>query len=62
MRPNSADELKASIKATPQECYRWTASMPRRIDTVKHAQRGQAKYTDAVTQSKSPGQVLSIST
>ncbi len=42
-RPNNADDLKATVKATwafitPEQCHRLIASMPRCIDAVIHAQ------------------------
>ncbi len=48
-RPNNADDLKATIKATwasikPEQCHRLIVSMPRRIDAVIHAKGGQTKY------------------
>ncbi len=47
-RPNNADNLKATIKATwasitPEQCHRLTASMLHRIDAVIHAKGGSAK-------------------
>ncbi len=48
-RPNTADDLKAAIKATlasitPEQCHRLIASMPHRIDAVIHAKGGPTKY------------------
>ncbi len=48
-RPNNADDLKATIKATwasitPEQCHRLITSMPRRIDAVIHAKGGPAKF------------------
>ncbi len=48
-RPNNADDLKATIKATwasitPEQCHRLNASMPRRIDAVIHEKGGPTKY------------------
>ncbi len=48
-RPNYADELKATVKATwasitPQQCHKLITSMPRRIDAVIHAKGGPTKY------------------
>ncbi len=48
-RPNNADDLKATIKATwasitPEQCHRLIVSMPRRIDAVIHAKGGPTKY------------------
>ncbi len=45
-RPNSADDLKAAIKATwasikPEQCHGLIASMPRHIDEVIHAKKAQ---------------------
>ncbi len=47
-RPNNADDLKATIKATwssitPEQCHRLIASMTR-IDAVIHAKGGPTKY------------------
>ncbi len=47
-RPNNADDLKSTIKATwasitPEQCHRLIVSMPRRIDAVIHA-KGVTKY------------------
>ncbi len=49
IRPNNADDLKATIKATwasisPEQCHRPIASMPRRIDAVIHAKGDPTKY------------------
>lgn len=48
-RPNNADELKATIKATwasitPAQCHRLKASMPCRIDAVIQAKVVQTLY------------------
>ncbi len=48
-RPNTADDLKAAIKATwdsitPEQCHKLIASMPRRIDAVIHEKGGPTKY------------------
>ncbi len=48
-RPNNADDLKATIKATwasvtPEQCHKPITSMPRRIDAVIHAKGGPIKY------------------
>ncbi len=48
-RPNNADDLKASIKATwasitPEQCHRLIASMPRCIEAVIYAKGGPTKY------------------
>ncbi len=48
-RPNNADDLKVTIKATwssitPEQCHRLNASMPRRIDAVIHEKGGPTKY------------------
>ncbi len=48
-RPNNADDLKATIKATcasitPEQCHRLIVSIPRRIDAVIHAKQGPTKY------------------
>ncbi len=48
-RPNNADDLKISIKATwasitPEQCHRLIVSMPRCIDAVIHAKGGPTKY------------------
>ncbi len=48
-RPNTADDLKAAIKATlasitPEQCHRLIDSMPHRIDAVIHAKGGPTKY------------------
>ncbi len=46
-RPNNAEELKSTIKATfitPEQCHRLNVSMPRRIDAVIHAKGGPTKY------------------
>ncbi len=48
-RPNYADDLKVTIKATwssitPEQCHKLIASMPRRIDAVIHAKGGPTKY------------------
>ncbi len=48
-RPNKANDLKATIKATwasitPEQCHRLIASMPRLIDAVIHAKGGPTKY------------------
>ncbi len=42
-RPNNADDLKATVKAT-WACHRLIASMPRRIDAVIHSKGGPTKY------------------
>ncbi len=52
-RPNNADDLKATIKATwasitPDQCHRLIDSMPRRIDAVIHAKGGPTKYLDCL--------------
>ncbi len=49
IRPNNADDLKATIKATrasitPEQCHKLITSMPRRIDAVIHAKGGPTKY------------------
>ncbi len=48
-RPNNADDLKATIKATwasitPVQCHSLIASMPRRINAVIRAKGYPAKY------------------
>ncbi len=48
-RPNNADDLKATIKATwasitPEQCHRLIAFMPRRIDAVIHGKGSPTKY------------------
>ncbi len=48
-RPNNADDLKATIKATwasitPEQCHRLITSMPHRIYAVIHAKAGPTKY------------------
>ncbi len=48
-RPNNADDLKVTIKATwalitPEQCHRLIDSMPRRIDAVIHAKGGPTKF------------------
>ncbi len=48
-RPNNAEELKATIRATcasitPEQCHRLIVSMPRRIDAVIHAKGAPTKY------------------
>ncbi len=48
-RPNNADDLKATIKATwalitPEQCHRLIDSMTRCIDAVIHAKGGPTKY------------------
>ena len=45
-RPNNAEELKATIRATwalitPEQCHRLIASI---LDTVIHAKGGPTKY------------------
>ncbi len=49
IRSNITDELKAVIKATwasitPEQSHKLIASMPRRIETVIHANRAPTKY------------------
>uniref|UniRef100_A0A8C6YAN8 Transposase n=1 Tax=Naja naja TaxID=35670 RepID=A0A8C6YAN8_NAJNA len=49
MRPNNAEELKATIEAswssiTPQQCHRLIASMPHCIEAVIAAKGAQTKY------------------
>ncbi len=51
-RPNNADDLKATIKATyasitPEQSHRLIASMPCRIDEVIHAKGGIAQILSA---------------
>ncbi len=48
-RPNNAEELKASIRATwalktPERCHRLIDSMPRRIAAVIQAKGAPTKY------------------
>ncbi len=48
-RPNNAEELKATIRATwalitPEQCHRLIDSMPRRIAAVIQAKGAQTKY------------------
>ncbi len=48
-RPNNADELKATVKATwasipPQQCHKLITSMPRRIEAVIKAKGAPTKY------------------
>ena len=48
-RPNNAEELKATIKATwalitPEECNRLVDSMPRRIAAAIQAKGAATKY------------------
>ncbi len=48
-RPNNADDLKATIKATwasipPQQCHKLITSMPRRIEAVIKAKGAPTKY------------------
>ncbi len=48
-RPNNADELKATVKATwastpPQQCHKLISSMPRRIEAVIKAKGAPTKY------------------
>ncbi len=48
-RPNNAEELKATIRATwalitPEQCHRLIDSMPRRIAAVIQAKRAPTKY------------------
>ncbi len=48
-RPNNAEELKATIRATwalitPEQCHRLITSMPRRIAAVIQAKGGPTKY------------------
>ncbi len=48
-RPNNAEELKATIRATwalitPEQCHRLIDSMPRRIAAVIQAKGGPTKY------------------
>ncbi len=48
-RPNYAEELKATIRATwalitPEQCHRLIDSMPRRIDAVIQAKGAPTKY------------------
>ncbi len=48
-RPNNADDLKATIKATwasipPQQCHKLITSMPRRIEAVIKAKGAPIKY------------------
>ncbi len=48
-RPNNADDLKATIKATcasitPEQCHRLITSMPRSIGAVIHTKGGPTKY------------------
>ncbi len=48
-RPNNAEELKATIRATwalitPEQCHRLIDSMPRRIAAVIQAKEAPTKY------------------
>ncbi len=48
-RPNNAEELKATIRATwalitPEQCHRLIDSMPRRIAAVIQAKGAPTKY------------------
>ncbi len=48
-RPNNADDLKVTIKATwapitPEQCHSLIAFMPRRTDAVIHPKEGPTKY------------------
>ncbi len=48
-RPNNADDLKATVKATwasipPQQCHKLITSMPRRIEAVIKAKGAPTKY------------------
>ncbi len=48
-RPNNADDLKATVKATwasipPQQCHKLITSMPRRIEAVIKAKGASTKY------------------
>ncbi len=48
-RPNNADDLKVTIKATwasitAEQCHRLIASLPCRIDALIHAKGGPTKY------------------
>ncbi len=48
-RPNNADDLKATVKATwasipPQQCHKLITSMPRQIEAVIKAKGAPTKY------------------
>ncbi len=67
-RPNNAEELKATVRATwalitPEQCHRLIDSMPRRIDAVIQAKGAPTKsHTFQLAKiSKNPFFVLVLS-